>query len=93
MLSLRSLIYLWLVYKSIKVYCNVKFEIFNILVVYVSSYNVTFYRIADFHANIGVNEEDYWRLTFKERHNLGLPWSFIDDVYERIHSGFRPVLL
>ena len=34
--------------KSIKVYCNVKFEIFNILVVYVSSHNVILYIISNF---------------------------------------------
>ena len=35
-------------YKSIKVYCNVKFEIFNIIEVYVSSHNVTLYIISNF---------------------------------------------
>jgi hypothetical protein len=43
-------------------------------------------KIVDFHSGTGVNEEEYWGLTFAERKSLELPRSFYDEVYHQMHG-------
>jgi hypothetical protein len=49
-------------------------------------------RIADFHARTGQNAMDYWKLSNSEHTAKGLPKTFSQDLYNRIHEwyGSRP---
>jgi hypothetical protein len=46
-------------------------------------------KIADFHSGTGMNEEEYWGLTFADKKSVGLPRTFFEEVYGRMHSWLR----
>ena len=45
-------------------------------------------RVADYHAQTGINDEDYWKLIPHELISKKLPKAFCKDIYVKIHDWF-----